>query len=264
MIRGLDLFREHFAEYRKAFVLIGGVACHEWLSTQGLEFRATKDVDMVLIVEAVDAPFVKRFWEFIDAGKYAGRFKADDDRQLYRFDKPTDDKYPVMIEIFSRKPSNVDLAEGQQIVPIKLDADSASLSAILLNDDYYELVRQQHNEEKNLPFANPAALIPLKARAYLDLAERAAKGEEGKSKDIAKHRTDVFRIAATLPSEEGPAIPKAVQEDLRKFLSLFPPENKKEWEAIRAGLKTTFGGQDIKPESLIETVRAYFKLDSKL
>jgi hypothetical protein len=30
MIRGLDLFREHFAEYRKAFVIIGGVACHEW------------------------------------------------------------------------------------------------------------------------------------------------------------------------------------------------------------------------------------------
>jgi hypothetical protein len=40
MIRGLDLFREHFAEYRKAFVIIGGVACHEWLSTQGLEFQA--------------------------------------------------------------------------------------------------------------------------------------------------------------------------------------------------------------------------------
>jgi hypothetical protein len=68
MIRGLDLFREHFADYRKAFVLIGGVACHEWLATQGLEFRATKDMDMVLIVEALDAAFVKRFWEFIEAG----------------------------------------------------------------------------------------------------------------------------------------------------------------------------------------------------
>ena len=181
MIRGLDLFREHFADYRKAFVLIGGVACHEWLSTQGLAFRATKDMDMVLVVEAVDAAFVRRFWEFIETGKYAGRFKADDDRQVYRFDKPANDKYPVMIEIFSRKPSNLDLAEGQQIVPIKLDADSASLSAILLNDDYYELVRQQHNEENNLPFANPAALVPLKARAYLDLANRAASGEEGKS-----------------------------------------------------------------------------------
>jgi hypothetical protein len=72
MIRGLDLFREYFADYRKAFVLIGGVACHEWLSTQGLAFRATKDMDMVLIVEALDAAFVKRLWEFIEAGKYQG------------------------------------------------------------------------------------------------------------------------------------------------------------------------------------------------
>jgi len=60
MIRGLDLFREHFAEYRKAFVLIGGVACHEWLSARGLPFRGTKDMDMVLIVEALDVAFVER------------------------------------------------------------------------------------------------------------------------------------------------------------------------------------------------------------
>jgi hypothetical protein len=52
-------FREHFADYRKSFVLIGGVACHEWLATQGLEFRVTKDMDMVLIVEALEAAFVK-------------------------------------------------------------------------------------------------------------------------------------------------------------------------------------------------------------
>jgi hypothetical protein len=176
MIRGLDLFREHFADYRKAFVLIGGVACHEWLSTQGLEFRATKDMDMVLIVEALDAAFVKRFWEFIEVGKYQGRFEAEDGRQLYRFDKPQNERYPTMIEIFSRKPSNVDLSEGQQIVPIKLDDDSASLSAILLNDDYYALVRNQHNDENNLPFANPAALIPLKARAHRFGGARRERG----------------------------------------------------------------------------------------
>jgi hypothetical protein len=260
MIRGLDLFREHFVDYRNAFVLIGGVACHEWLSTQGLPFRGTKDMDMVLIVEALDAAFVKRFWEFIEAGKYRGRYKAEDLRELYRFDEPEDEGYPAMIEIFSRKPANIDLAEGQHIVPIKLDEDSASLSAILLNDDYYELVRQQHNEEKNLPFANPAALIPLKARAWLDLTERAAKGEEGKGKDIAKHRTDVFRIAATLPGEAGPTIPGAVQEDLRKFLATFPVENKEAWQAIGDGLKTTFGSRKLKPDSLIEAIRVYFKL----
>lgn len=260
MIRGLDLFRGHFAEYRKAFVLIGGVACHEWLSTRGLAFRATKDMDMVLIVEALDGTFVKRFWEFIEAGKYQGRFRSEDGRQLYRFTKPEDRQHPAMIEIFSRKPTGIDLAEGQHIVPIKLDEASASLSAILLNDDYYSLVREQHNEEKNLPFANPTALIPLKARAHLDLVERAAQGESVSSDDIAKHRTDVFRIAATLPGEAGPAIPGAIQEDLRKFLGAFPLDNKEVWQAIGDGLKTTFGSRKLKPETLSEAIRVYFKL----
>lgn len=151
-----------------------------FVTAQGLAFRATKDMDMVLIVELLGAAFVTRFWEFIEAGKYKGRYKSEDGRELYRFDEPEDERHPTMIEIFSRKPANIDLAEGQYIVPIKLDQDSASLSAILLNDDYYALVRQQHNEEKNLPFANPAGLIPLKARAWLDLTERAAQGDTGK------------------------------------------------------------------------------------
>jgi hypothetical protein len=165
-----------------------------------------------------------------------------------------------MIEIFSRKPSKVDLAEGQTIVPVELDQDSASLSAILLDDAYYDLIRQQHNEEKNLPFATPAALVPLKARAYLDLVDRAAKGEKVKSEDIAKHRTDVFRIAGTLPDKAGPALPVSIQEDLKKFLAVFPPENNEEWSAIRSGLKTTFGSTKMEPGRLIGAIRTYFSL----
>lgn len=53
MVEGLDLFRDRFREFDDAFVLIGGVACHEWFAQQGVEFRATKDLDIVLIVEAV-------------------------------------------------------------------------------------------------------------------------------------------------------------------------------------------------------------------
>lgn len=215
---------------------------------------------MVLIAEALDAAFVKRFWEFIEAGKYQARFKADDGKQLYRFDKPDNKEFPKMIETFSRKPSNIDLGEGQTIVPIKFEGEAASLSAILLNDDYYNLIRHQHNEEKNLPFANPAALIPLKARAYLDLTERRKKGEEVKGDDIAKHRTDVFRIGGTLPAESGPGIPDAVRTGLQKFLSIFPPENKEEWTAIETGLKTTFSGPPIPPATLIGAIQTYFKL----
>ena len=31
----------------------------------GLDFRATKDIDLVLIVEAVDVNFGKKFWEYV-------------------------------------------------------------------------------------------------------------------------------------------------------------------------------------------------------
>lgn len=259
MIRGLDRFREHFAAYHKAFVMIGGVACHEWLSTLGLEFRATKDMDVVLIVQALDQAFVKQFWNFVEAGKYQVREKASGGRELYRFSKPQDETYPVMLEIFSRKPEGIELDAGQQVTPVRIDEGSASLSAILLDDAYYNLILEQHNEENNLPFANPAALIPLKAKAWLDLSARAKKGEKVDDKDIAKHRSDIFRIANTLPGQPGPNLPGSIQEDLNSLLAAFPPESE-EWKGILDSLKTTFPGARLKPSDLIVAIRTYFRL----
>jgi len=201
---------------------------------------------------------VKRFWEFIEAGKYQAREKATGERELYRFHKPQDEAYPVMLELFSRKPSGTELGTAQQIVPVKFDESSAGLSAILLNDDYYKLIIEQHNEEKNLPIANPVALIPLKARAWLDLSAREKKGEKVEGRDIAKHRTDVFRIAATLPGGAGPTVPDLIKADLREFLAAFPVEHN-EWPAVLAGMKTTISSS-LKPEALVETIRSYFAL----
>jgi len=259
MIKGLDKFREHFKQDREAFVLIGGVACHEWLASQNLAFRATKDIDVVLIVEALDQSFVKRFWDFIDAGGYEIREKVEGERELYRFSRPKDDAYPAMVEIFSRKPGQINLSEGQRIVPVAADGLSASLSAILLDDDYYRLIIDHRVQNTDLPFIDPVALIPLKARAWLDLTRRRSEGQDVDARDIAKHRSDVFRIAATLPREPGADIPKKISEDLAAFLAAFPGDSS-EWTAILASLQTTFPGGTMKPESLIDAVRTYFKI----
>ena len=40
------------------------------MDAAGLEFRATKDLDIVLCVEALDATFVTAFWTFVDSGGY--------------------------------------------------------------------------------------------------------------------------------------------------------------------------------------------------
>ena len=65
MVKGLDVFHEYFHGYANQYVLIGGAACSISFEEQDAAFRATKDLDMVLIVEALTASFGTRFWQFI-------------------------------------------------------------------------------------------------------------------------------------------------------------------------------------------------------
>ena len=65
MVKGIDQFRAHFEGFNDSYVLIGGAACYLAMEEAGLDFRATKDLDIVLCVEALDAEFVGVFWDFI-------------------------------------------------------------------------------------------------------------------------------------------------------------------------------------------------------
>ena len=46
-----------------------------------------------------------------------------------------------------------------------------------------------------IPVLSPTCLIPFKAKAWLDLKERKLNGEQVDSKNIKKHKNDVFRLA---------------------------------------------------------------------
>ena len=61
MVEGLDRFKEHFADHTGQYVLIGGVACALAMEEMGQSFRVTKDLDIVLCVEALDAAFAEAF-----------------------------------------------------------------------------------------------------------------------------------------------------------------------------------------------------------
>src|SRR5690606_31986854 len=47
MVKGLDLFRDHFREYADCYVLIRGTASHLALREKDLDFRATKHPDII-------------------------------------------------------------------------------------------------------------------------------------------------------------------------------------------------------------------------
>jgi hypothetical protein len=121
MVKGLDIFKEHFRAYTDRYVLIGGAACDLAMETAGLRFRATKDLDIVLCIEALDAEFVSAFWDFVRAGGYQLKQKATGGRQFYRFQKPANNAYPFMLELFSRRPDLLDLAEGAHLTPIPME-----------------------------------------------------------------------------------------------------------------------------------------------
>ena len=61
MVKGLDTFRNHFAGYKEQYVLIGGAACDIVFESNDVSFRATRDLDMVLIVEALTPELERNF-----------------------------------------------------------------------------------------------------------------------------------------------------------------------------------------------------------
>jgi len=152
-VRGLDVFREHFAGHADQFVLIDGTAATLAMDDAGLEFRATKDLDIVLHIEALSPSFGEVLWRFIEAGRYEIRQASDTGKPvLYRFQKPADDRFPAMRELFCRAPEGIRLAEGSHLTPIPIDEAVASLSAILLDDAYYEFILAGRREVDGLPW----------------------------------------------------------------------------------------------------------------
>jgi hypothetical protein len=161
LVKGLDIFREFFEPYPSQYVLIGGTAASLAMEEAGLAFRSTKDLDIVLYVEAVSPDFGKAFWSFVEAGGYEIRESSSGKPMFYRFQKPSAENFPVMLELFSRAPGGFELAAGSHLTPIPVDETISSLSAILLDDDYYRFVMNQRRESGGLSWVGAECLIPL-------------------------------------------------------------------------------------------------------
>ena len=69
MVKGLEVFGKYFSDFKDQYVIIGGAACDIHIQSAELTPRATKDIDMILIIEALSSEFVKRLWDFIVDGK---------------------------------------------------------------------------------------------------------------------------------------------------------------------------------------------------
>ena len=236
MVRGLEHFRVWFEGYSDQYVLIGGTAASIAMEQSGQTFRQTKDLDVVLHLEALTPEFGRRFWEFVEAGGYGTRQTDSIERpKLYRFAKPIDDEFPYMVELFSRAPSGLEIAEHSRITPIPMDEMVSSLSAILLDEKYYYFLMSGRRERNVLPWVGEDRLIPLKAIAWLGLTAQKAAGEQIDSKNISKHLKDIVVLTGLLSPTTIIDLDDKIASDLRRFIdiaSAMATENKANTQVI--------------------------------
>lgn len=219
MVTGIEKFKEKFARFENMYTLIGGAACDLIMDDAGLDFRATKDFDIVLIIEAIDAEFGRAFWEFIKEGGYQIREKSNGEPEFYRFKNPSDLSYPREIELFSRSSNVISAPSENRLMPIHISDDLSSLSAILLNEEYYSLLKSGLVLINGIQVLNYTHIIPFKAKAWLDLRMRKDNGEAIDSKKIEKHKRDVFRLSQLVTGNDHIELSDEILADMTNFIS---------------------------------------------
>lgn len=218
---GIDKFKEAFEAFSDNYVIIGGTACEITMAGTVVRPRATHDIDMIVIVEKMTPEFGDHFWSFIkEAGYRPERHKSEKDKpakyELYRF-VDGKDGYPEMIELLSRHPDILGEPKGLVIEPLPIGEDISSLSAIIMDDDYYHFTIEHSKISDGIRHADSVSLIALKARAYINLLQERIEGKQVNTKDIKKHRADVIKNIVLLSPDESIAAPKSIVDCIHEF-----------------------------------------------
>ena len=218
MIKGFDSFRKWFEGYSECYTIIGGTACDLIMTDYDMDFRATRDIDLVLILEALTPEFGRIFWDYVIEAGYEHRCKGAKEVQFYRFSKPKNSGYPAMIELFSKKTDKVILPEDAILTPIPIDEEVSSLSAIILDENYYQFLIRGQIVLDGITILDTPFLIPFKMKAWLDLSERKSHGEQVDRHNISKHKNDVLKLSTLLDAEMKIATEGSIRMDIRHFL----------------------------------------------
>jgi len=247
MIHGLDHFKARFSTFSENFILVGGVAAHLQLEEAGAaRVRPTKDLDIVLMLKPSE-DFLEAIKAYIEEGEYEIQKGDNDQATFYRFQKPKRPEFHLMIDFFAKADKNFELIDKKHIIPISTPKEVESLSAILLDDEYFELIQSHAVLKDGIYLINERALIPFKAKAYLEIKERKED-----SKHWKKHRGDIINLAITfLNGETKVELKGKVRAHFEQFMVQLKVE-------ITPGIVKGACEQDIPPNDVIDLLEKTF------
>ena len=174
----------------------------------------------MVLAEAFDRSYFERFVSFIRTGGYGHRTKSGR-YELYRFERPTNKEFPPKIELLSRRSDaleGIDTALGR----FRTTDDNYSLSAILLDDDYYQLLEGGTEVIDGLPVLGLRHLPVFKMHAWANLMGDRAAGRTVHSDEINKHRSDVCKLCSLFRPGEKVELPNSVRDEVAYFVEERP------------------------------------------
>lgn len=224
-VRGIERFADAMSSCKDGYVLIGGGACSVLFDSEGDSFRATEDLDVVVIVDGGGVEFATALWAFIKAAGYEIGKVSDGKCTYYRFCLPKGSRQildcPGEIELFARHPDFVLEDEKSEVAPLSFDGAVSSLSAIILDDGYYEFIRDNATNIGGITLLDALHIIPLKMRAHIDINRSYEEGRHCNDIDRRKHRSDVARLAGLLSPSARLKLSEQMRADAEDFFTDF-------------------------------------------
>ena len=242
---GLSHFQDYCKDFGEHYVVVGGFATIMLLDRE-LEGhgKATFDIDLVLLTTN-SVEMSKKIKEYVIEGEYTIQKGDKDQYHYYRFVEPKKVNFAKEIELFASNENDLNLDESQRIIPIDPEEGLYSLSAIMLDPEYFDMIKNNVEKDLRAPCTNTQATIMLKMSAFNDL-------KKGGNKKWRKHRSDILKLSLLLTGEEKIQFIGRMKDDFDSFI--FHLENEVNQKAIRDIVKPL----SVQKEEVIEVLKKVF------
>lgn len=171
--------------------------------------KATFDIDLVLLTNN-SVEISQRIKQYINDGEYKIQIGEKDQYKYYRFIEPQKENFAKEIELFASNENDLELDDSQRIIPVDPEEGLYSLSAIMLDPEYFEMIKNNVDKTGRAPYTNAQATMMLKMSAFYDLRSR-------NDKKWKKHRRDILKLALTLTGEEEIKLTGRMKQDFDSF-----------------------------------------------
>lgn len=243
---GLGHFQDYCKDLDEHYVVVGGFATLMVLDSE-LENhgKATFDIDLVLLT-INSTEMTKRIKRYVKEGGYKIQIDSKDQYRYYRFIEPQKENFAKEIELFASNENRLELDDEQRIIPVDAEEGLCSLSAIMLDPEYFEMIKNNVDKNHRAPCTNTQATIMLKMSAFYDLKNRG-------NKKWKKHRKDILKLVLLLTGVEEIKLAGRMQQDLDAFVKHL------EQDVDKKMLKSIADKLPVEKEQVIEILQKVFQ-----